>query len=165
MLDNAALATNLESMAPTTSEATAIANLSEAYRAYCAGAQANGVPISGAVLAAAKTAMQGALVGLSTTGAVSIQAGCVAFWASVALGLASSFTGALAITPPTCAALSAALTATFAANVAANKTLPQAAEAVADAIHLQTAGALNTNLPGVGTGTVTFPGAIVAPII
>jgi hypothetical protein len=169
MLDNAGLATGLETMTATSSEATAIENLAEAYRSYCGAAQANGVIIAGTVLATAKTAMKAAMVGISGTsppqGAIKIQAGCIAFWASIAPAFTTAWPGSTAMAPPTCVGLSAALAVLFPLITAAEDSLEDAAAKVADEIHKQTAGSLNTNLVGVGTGAVTFPGPTVAPII
>jgi hypothetical protein len=167
MLDNATLGTNIQNLTPTFLEAVAIERLAEAYRAYCADAETNGIAISSSVLAAAKEAMKAALVGMSTPvlGSAKIQAGCVAFWASIAPLFATAWSGSTGMTPPSCAGLAAALDPVFIANKSGNKSLEVASNAVADEIHKQTAGSLNTKLAGVGTGAVVFPGPLSFPII
>lgn len=129
-----------------------------AYGTYAADATANGVPLSGAAITLAKAAMQSALVGMSAPSAfaVKLQAGVVAFWASVVSGLAASFTGAIAIVPPTgITVIAVNAPAVFAANTAPGVTKTQALTNIGNPLHLLT----------ISGGTATFPPAIVSPII
>lgn len=151
------LSTQLQNMAPAAAEATAITNLVNAYGTYASAAAAGAVPITPAGVNLGKAAMQAALVGMSAPGAgiTKIPLAVVQFWVAVAGGLATSFAGALAITPPPNAGLAALLAATFPANVSGNKTLAQAADAIATNMHTQ----------AIIGGTVTLPGPVVTPIL
>lgn len=152
------LASQLAShMVNATTEAAAVTNFVAAYGAYAASATGGAAPITPAGVNLGKAAMAPALTGMSAPGAgvPCLVAGCIAFWAAVAGGLATSFAGATVVVPPTFAGLAALLTATFASNVAGNLTAPQAFNAVATAIHAQT----------ILGGAVTLPGPVVAPIL
>ena len=97
----ATLKTELENLAPTNNEAAAISTLTDTYGIYASDATAAS-PILPTGVELGKTAMAGALVGMSAPGAgiAKIPAAIIAFWGAVAGGLASSFAGAIAITPP-----------------------------------------------------------------
>jgi len=139
------------SMAPTPAEATAIANLSDAWATYFAGASVMGAPVGS--LAAAKSAMQGALVGMSVAnaGPAKIQAGITAFWGVIVasgptLWVIPPNTITLVAPPPTLGAIAAALTGVFASNAAdPTKTLAQATNAIATVLHT------NGGLGGIAT--------------
>jgi len=92
------LKTELESLGPTGSEATARARLAAAWTTYFYEAGVAGTPCAEGTLASAQAGMEGALVGMSTTGqgAVQIQAGVTAFWSQVALQGATVWPGTLA---------------------------------------------------------------------
>lgn len=151
-LVQATLSTQLQNLAPTTVEATAITNLVNAYGTYAAGAASNAVPITPAGVTLGKNAMSAQLVGMSASGQgiTKIPASIVAFWAAVAGGLATSFAGAIAIVPPPNAGLAALLAATFPANTSGNLTLAQACDAIAANMHAQ----------AIIGGTVTFTGPV-----
>lgn len=155
-MDEDTLATELEGMTPTDTEATAIDTLTEAYATFAADAESNAVGLEAAGLELGKTAFKAALTGMSASGAaiVSIPAACVAFWAAVALGLATSFPGATAIVPPPHATLAAEFAALMPQNVIDEVTLAQAAADIAAMMY--------TN--ATTSGTVTFPGPTTAPI-
>lgn len=150
----AKLASELAALVPTGQEAEAAERLALAYAVYAADAEA-ATPILEAGVEAGQAAMEAALVGMSApgAGAVKLEAGVKAFWAAVALGLATSFAGATAITPPPFTGLALAIQATFDANLAGGASLEDAADALAATIHAA--------LPG---GTVTTPGPTVTPI-
>jgi len=155
-MDENTLATELKKLEPAATEAAAATTLADAYATYAADAESNGVPLSAVGLAAGKAAFAAALTGMSAPGAaiVSIPTACVAFWAAVALGLATSFTGATAIAPPPHATLAADFAALMPQNVIDEVTLEQAAADIAAMMH--------TN--ATTGGAVTFPGPTVAPI-
>ena len=151
----ATLSTELQNMTPSTTEASAITALTDAYGVFAADATAS-TPILSAGVDLGKAAMAPALVGMSVpnAGAAKMVAGIVAFWVAVAGGLTTSFTGATAIFPPPNAGLQAALDAIFPANTAGNLSLADAMTNVANAMHAQ----------AIIGGTVTV-GPIVTPII
>jgi hypothetical protein len=132
----------------------------DAYATYFSGATSNGVPVGS--VTAARNAMDAALVGLSTTGAVAIQAGITAFWGALVASPAVVFAGATVITPP--AGLS-----NISADIllAAPLNVTQSNDATT-ALGFIASGGLGGNV-GLHTlslgGTATFPGPIVAPIL
>jgi hypothetical protein len=150
------LASELEGMTPTDSEATAIQNLVTAYGNYAQAATALS-PLLPAGLQLGKTAMQAALTGMSSPGAAlaSVPAAIIAFWAAVAGGLAASFAGATVIVPPPQATLISDFPSIMAANKSGSLSLAAAAAAVATSWH--------TN--AIVGGTVTTPPSIVTPIL
>jgi len=145
-LVQATLASGLANMAPTSTEATAIQNFADAWDSYFQGASVAGTPANGGALAAAKSAMIGAMTGLSVTGAVAIQAGITAYWGGVATAFAAIWVippnvVVAAIPPPGLSGIAAALTPVFVANSAdPTKTIAQATAAIAAVLH--TAGGL-----------------------
>jgi len=156
-MSESALASALEALPNTLVEASAIVSLTDAYAELAEGAVAGAQALTGAGLALGTAAFSAALVGMSATGQglVKIPAAVVAFWAAVAGGLATSFAGATAITPPPHATFSASFAALMAANIAGAVTRAQAAASLADLMHTSaTTG-----------GTVTYPGPVVSPIL
>lgn len=156
-LESSALATDLANLTPQSTEASAIIKFANAYGSYASQATAMGIQMSAPIASDAQAAMAAGLTGLSTAGAAAIVTGITAYWSTVDLGLASSFTGALVLTPPLgLAGLPAALVTVFAANTSGSVDLIDAMQALADALHTGSLG-----------GFATFPGAppIVAPIL
>lgn len=155
-MDEATLATELEKLTPVDNEAAAVSALADAYATFAADAVAGTVALSSAGVALGKTAMSAALVGMSVAGAglVKIPAAVVAFWAAVATGLATSFSGATAIVPPPHATFAADFAQLMVDNKDGNATLAEAAEALAAIMY---SGATTS-------GTATFPGPVTSPI-
>lgn len=150
-LVSSTLASGLLAMTPTVAEATAISNFANAWTSYFQGASVMGTPAGS--LAAAKSALQSALVGMSATGAgpAKIQAGITAFWGVIVssgptIWVIPPNTITLVTAPPTLGGISAALSAIFASNAAdPTKTLAQATNAIATALHT------NGGLGGIAT--------------
>jgi hypothetical protein len=155
-MSSATLAGQLAGLVPSSTEATAVARLADAYGTYAADAVAGAAPITAAGVVLGKAAMTAALAGMNAPGAGSavLTKAVQAFWAAVAAGLASSFAGAVAVAPPPHAGLEVALDAAFAANVASGADLVDAAQVIATALHNQ----------AIIGGTVTFPGPVTSPI-
>ncbi len=156
-LTESTLSTQLQNLAATTSEATAITALTDAYGVYAADAVSNAVTLSTAGVNRGKAAMSAALVGMSASGAglTKIPLAIAAFWNAVAGGLATSFTGATAIVPPPHASLPTTFPDTCGTNTSGQKTLAQSAAAIAGVMHAD----------AIVGGSVTFPGPITAPIL
>lgn len=154
-LSASTLSTQLQNLTPTSSEATAITNLVDAYGAYAASAAAL-TTISTAGINSGKAAMQSVLSGMSTSGAglTLIPNAVIAFWTAVAANLAS-FSGATAITPPP----HATIVASFATITAANK---NGSASLADSC---AAIAANWHTNAVTEGTVTTAGPTVTAIL
>lgn len=151
----ATLSTQLQNLTPTTSEATAIGRFVNAWGNYFAASAANGVPYT--VNAAHFSAMQSAMAGASApgAGAAKIQAGIVAWWASVLSTFAATYAGSIAlVVPTTITTIAAALTPVLASNTAGGLSLASACTQIANTIHPLNLG-----------GTATFPPAVVAPIL
>jgi len=128
-------------MAPTSVKATAIQNFADAWDTYFQGASVAGVPANAGALGAAKSAMIGAMTGLSLTGAVAMQAGITAYWGGVATAFAAIWVMppnvvSAATPPPTLGTLASLLTPVFASNSAdPTKTIAQATAAIAAVLH------------------------------
>lgn len=150
----ATLSTALAGAGFTSSDAATAQAWSAAFATYAAGAQA-ATPILAAGVTLGRTAMESALAGMSAPNqaAPRLAAGVAAFWAAVAGGLAASFAGATAITPPTYPGLEGALVACFDANRDSAATLAQAMDAITGVMHSIRAG-----------GSVTTPGPTVTII-
>lgn len=135
------LADELANLTPVETEAQAILSFVAAWDTYFAGASVNGVPAAGGSYAAGLTAMQGALTGMSLTGAVSIGAGVTAFWGAIAPLGATMFIvppGVIVpplVPPPTLGAISGLLTTVFAANTASSADAATAWANVAAVLH------------------------------
>lgn len=155
-MSTAALAAQLLSLVPATTEAAAVATLTDAYGAFASDATASAVAVTPTGVTLGKNAMRAALVGVNSSGAGSavLTAAIQAFWVAVAAGLATSFPGAAAIVPPPHVGLQALLDATFATNTAGRANLADATQAVATDLHNQ----------AIIGGSVTFPGPVLSPI-
>lgn len=151
------LATELLNLDPVDNEVDAITTLTDAYATFAADAVAGAQSLTAAGVALGKAAMITALTGVSVpnAGAAILVAATQAFWAAVAAGLATSFVGATAITPPPHSGLSAAFAVTFPANTSGALSKAAATSAVADDFYAQ----------AIIGGTVTYPGPVVSPII
>jgi hypothetical protein len=143
-LTAATLADGLKTMTPADNEADAIAAFSAAWEAYFAEATVLGIAVNGGSLAGALGALEGALTGMSATGAgaASLQAGITAFWGVVATAAATIWTMVppvpppLGATPPAgLAGIAAALVPVFASNTSSAADLDTAATNIATAIH------------------------------
>lgn len=159
-LKQSTLATELQSLAPTTTAGAAELRLAEAYGNYMHAAVANGVPIvAAAVDATAVPAMAAAMTfaagATASQGAAVVSDGVSAFWAALVAAPATFFVGATVITQPPFATLVAALAAVFESNTSAERSLADAVAEVATVLHTATA----------SQGTATFPGPVVAPIL
>lgn len=148
------LASGLEALVPTGDEAEAIQRIVDAWDAYFAESTVSGVTATPGSYAAGLSAMQAAMVGLSTVnnGATAIQLGVTAFWTGIA-GLATSIwiTAPIVLVPPivpppAIATTAAALLTVFASNLASELSLADSAAAVAASLHA-TAG-LGALVPG-----------------
>jgi hypothetical protein len=144
----------MEAMAPTDQEPTAIQNFADAWETYFKDASVMGAPTVPGSLAGAKSAMIGAMTGLSTAGAAAISAGITAFWGVVAGASASIWPGTLAAIPaPGIGGVAAAITPVFAANTAGKLEIGPAMQAIAAAIHpTQLGGIANFPPPPGGLG-------------
>lgn len=136
------------STSPSKTEAEAVQKFADAYATFAADAEANAVKLTAAGVALGKAAMVTALAGLSQpgNGATVLTNAIVAFWAAVAVGLATSFVGATVITPPPHAGLLAALQEQGDVNIATKADAVTATKAIAGVFYAQA-------LIG---GTVTF---------
>ncbi len=149
-MSESTLATELENLAPTSTESEAAQTLTDAYGVYAAGAIAGGVPITSAGVDLGKAAMLPALAGMSADGAgiTIIPSAVVAFWNGVAGGLSTSFVGATAITPPPHATLPSAFASLMPTNTSGDVTKAEAAASIAEIMHAD----------AIVGGTVTYPG-------
>jgi hypothetical protein len=141
-------------------EAEAIAAWATAFDNYWIAATANAVPVSPGSTSGAKTAMQGAMVGMSTTnmGATKIANGISDYWTALNTSPALVFATCVAIAPPAgLSTLQTALEGVFLSNTTAVSTKEAALGAIAGVIHLA------QTLPT--PGQATFPGAVVFSIL
>lgn len=139
-----------------TTEEAARAAWASAWTAYFYGAAAGAVPVTPGSLAGAQAAMEAGMTGLSTTGAIAIQTGLMAFWGAVVAGAAAIFTSATLVTPPLGLTLViATLLPVFLANTTASASKQASLIAIATALH---------GVAGLG-GTATLPGPTVVPIV
>jgi hypothetical protein len=160
-LSAATLESELASLVPTSSEATAINRLVSAWQAYFGEATVSGAPLVPASISGGLSAMAAAMVGLSAPGAAAgkIAAGASAFWSTQA-GLATTMwvTAPVVLVPPIVpppglASLSSALAAVFAAGP---YDLDEALNQIASAWHAASTGA---TVPG------SVPPAPPAPLV
>jgi hypothetical protein len=151
------LAEELANLVPAATEIEAVTTFADAYAIFAADAMAGAAPITPAGVLLGKTAMAPLLIGMSTPGqgAAKMTQGVQAFWVAVAGGLAVSFAGAIAIVPPSHAALQPALEATFATNTASSASKEDATTLMATVFYSQ----------AILGGTVTFPPSVVTPIL
>lgn len=140
-LIQATLASGLQNLAPVDVEASAAQNFADAWETYFMGASVAGVPVGS--LAAAKSAMVGALTGMSAPGggAAIIQAAITSFWGVVTASASTLWVippnvVPSATPPPGLGGIAAALSAVFASNSAdPTKTIAQAAASIATVLH------------------------------
>ncbi len=154
----ATLASELNNLALYDTEAAAIEGWATAWINYWASATSNGMPVTPpaeATLAAAKLAMSGAMVGLSSVGATAIQAGITAFWGILVATPVAIFAAATLITPPpTLGSIASLLAPVFTTNAVPGITKEIAMRNISVSLHTNNLG-----------GTATFPVPIVAPIL
>lgn len=140
-LSSSTLASGLEALAPTDSEATAIDRIATAWDDYFQAATVQDEPI-GASTASAKSAMASAMSGLSAANAAAskIQDGIGAYWTAL-IPLAPSLwvlppnVTSLQSAPTTISGIASALQAVFDANRSAGNSLETSAAAVASSLH------------------------------
>ena len=150
-LSASTLGDELKAMGLYDNESDAIDAWAAAYRAYFEDATSNSVTIVPASLIASESAMAVGMVGLKTTGALSIQAGIAAFWAAIIPSVA--WPTVTAIAPPVLlTGISAALTTVFTANKEGELSKDESMDAIAASIHINSAGGLAT-----WPGPSTFP--------
>lgn len=156
----ATLASGLEALEPTNDEAEAIQRIVDAWEGYFDGSAlgpASAVPGS---YAAALSAMQAGMVGMSAANAAAnaFQAGLTAFWSTIAPLAASVWpqvpppvTTPPATPPPTLGGVGVLLQAQWTADASAGVTLAQSAQNMATILHA------NAGLGGICN--ITTPGA------
>ena len=162
-LTQSTLATEIENLVPTSSEAAAAAALAAAYVTYFDDSTVSGASLVSGSTSAGEAAMVAALAGMSApgAGAASIQAGVTAFW-TAQLGLATAMwiTAPIVLIPPIIppvglVGIAAALTPVFASNTSGGLSLSAAAAAIAAVLHPASLGA---TVPG------SIPPVVPAPI-
>lgn len=157
----ATLAAGLSGLSPTDKEAVAINTIATAYTNFMSTAMAGPIPIIPAGLQAAKTAMIGAMSGLSNqnNGAQSIANGVNAFWGVMAGAAAALFPTATSLTPPpTVSLIATALPGVFASNVSGKLDLASCANTVAAVIASNSLGGIAIFPPapgGIGPQPIT----------
>lgn len=155
-MSTSTLATQLQSLTPTTAnETTVIAAFVAAWVAYFSASAAGAVAYVHS--AAHDAAMKAAMTGLSAPngGAIAIQAGIVAWWGSVVSTFAATYPSATAVAPPpTISTIAASLAPVLVANTAGSSSLAASCTAIAGVIH-------PLNLGGIAT----LPPAVPTPII
>ena len=159
-LSAATLASELESLAPTNDEATAIQRIVDAWEVYFNGSQLGAASAVPGSYSAALAALQSGLSGMSASNATgnAFQIGLTAFWATIAPLAASVWpqtpppvTTPPAIPPPLLSGISALLQAQWAADSAAGASLATSAQNMANILHV------NAGLGGICN--ITVPGA------
>lgn len=163
-LSSSTLAAGIEAMPLTLDENEVINGLVSAWENYFGESTVSGITATPGSFDAGLSAMQSALVGISTpgSGATVLAAGVSAFWTGIA-SLATSIwiTSPIVLVPPIVpptglAELAAAITAAGNANLAAKASQSDAAATIAAAIH--TNGGLGALVPG------SVPPATPAPL-
>ena len=139
---SARLATNLQNLIPTANALAARQEIADSYGDYMSQASASGRILSvTAATAAMSAAMNFPIPGTAAGAAAAIQAGCVAFWASMVASPVTSWASATVIVPPAgLLGITAALSPIFVSNVG----LSLAASATAIAAKLHSASNLGT---------------------
>lgn len=136
-MSDSTLADELKAMPLFDNEPDAVAAWADAFDVYFQDAEAGaGGPVVPDGLSACKSAMEGALSGMSGSGAgaAAIQAGILAYWGAIVPAVAwATCTGVTP--PPGLTGLAAALAPVFLANTAPGVTKEQAFDAIAAAIH------------------------------
>lgn len=135
-------------------EAAAIQDYADEFHTYMTGSAVLGIPMVAALALPAKAAMIAAMTGLNTAGALSIQAGVVAYWNSLNIPALWGPTIAPTVPPPLLATLAAALVPVFVANVAGELDNVASTNAMAAVWH-----------PLMLGGTATLPGPVSQPIL
>lgn len=139
------LASGIEKIEDSESEAQAIQRWADAWNDYMSSAAAGAVPLSPSAAGVARAAMLQSMTGLSTTGAAAIQSGITAYWGTLAGMAAIAFTGATALTPPPgLGGIAAILLGVFSTNVVDQAPRPVAAQKIGTALH-------SANLGGIAT--------------
>ena len=157
---SATLATGLESMESTDSEATAIDNFVVAWGNYFENASVSGIPTAPGTLTAALDVMKSGLVGMSNAnaGAAIIQTAITTFWTTIAASAGTVWVVAPAIitatAPPGLGGIGAALTAAFSGNQSGSLDLAASAAVVAAALHLTQLGGITAQGPPPTAGTI-----------
>ena len=155
----ATLSSGLESMTPVDNESDAIDNLSSAFEDYFYESSVSGISPQAGALASSISSMKSSFSGLSNDAAAAIQAGIIAFWTSAIASAATiwlTFPFIISATPPpSLSTIAATLNSTFSANLAAELSLPDAANAVATALHPLQLGGIATLSPPPPGGTPT----------
>lgn len=134
-------------------EAEAIAEFVDAWETYFSEATVNGIAINSGSLSGALSSMSGAMTGLSTTGALSMAAGIVAFWGTVSTSVASIWTLApvlvSATPPPGVATIATLISVTGIASTVGALSAVDATTAMASTIHTPNLGgiAIDTTVP------------------
>jgi len=128
----------------------AIEGWANAWIEYFSQSSAGPVPCVKPVLfGLPKTLMKAAMTTLSTTGAVALQNGILAFWGGVSASFALVYPTATAVTPPPgLSGLSTALIPVFAANTIGSLSRPVSANAISVVMHTLNLG---------GTATIIAP--------
>ena len=136
-MSDSTLAAELKAVPLFDNEPDAAAAWANAFDVYFQDAEATaGGPVVPAGLSACKSAMEGALSGMSApgAGAAALQAGILAYWGGIVP--ATAWATCTGVTPPPgMSALAATLTPVFLANTAPGVTKDQAMDAIAAAIH------------------------------
>ncbi len=148
------LATELEALEPSQTEAVAITRFVDAWGAYWGGATVNGVPATPGSFTAGLSAMGASLVGMSSSGAGAavMASGVSAFWTAVApLATSIWITAPIVLVPPIVpppglGGLSAALAAVFASNTSGSLSISAAWQQVANVLHAN--GGVGALVPG-----------------
>lgn len=137
----ATLASGLKNLSPVGTEAQAIQTLASAWHDYFKVSSVAGVPALESALLAAKSAMVGALSGMSQSNqaAAKLAAGITAYWGIVIPAAASVWVTAPAIIsatpPPGLGGLTATISGIFTANASGKLSLNDSATALANALH------------------------------
>lgn len=138
----ATLKNGLALMTPTNDMSLVVSRITSAFNNYFAQMEAGGA--TAVTVALGTAAFQASIAGLGNgNAAAKITAAVTAFWG--ALVAASAFPSAVgtAITPPPgISGLTAALEATFSANISNERSLNDAAQQIADAVHATQSGAI-----------------------
>lgn len=147
------LATQLQSLTPTSAgEAAVISAFVNAWKTYFAASVAGAVAYVASP--AHSSAMTSGLAGLSVAsgGALAIQTGVTAWWASVVSTFAATYPSATAVTPPpTLSAIAAALAPVLVTNTSGSLSLSASCTAIATVLHTNNLGGIATLPPAVPT--------------
>jgi hypothetical protein len=135
-------------------EPAAITAWADAINNYMLTSQVAGVFLIPSFGTTAKTAMEGAMIGLMTTGATAVQAGVIAYWTALNIPGCWGPTIPPTAPPPGLATLAAALNPAFLSNTASALTTPAAQDAIAAVFH-----------PLMLGGVATLPGPTPTPVL